>query len=116
MPRKKSHATGTLTNEQDANRTIKASQETGPMTDDTQAREGANISRVDMPRPKPTRSVGCWNVWNLYPAGKLNMRRSVEKEMREFGWTLSQVQRWASNRQHFSSLVTALCATEHEED
>ena len=52
------------------------------------------------------------------PAGKrkigrpmLTWRRSVEKEMREVGWTWSQVQRWATDRQHFSSLVTALCAT-----
>ena len=42
---------------------------------------------------------------------KLTWRRSVEKEMREVGWTWSQVQRWATDRQHFSSLVTALCAT-----
>ena len=41
---------------------------------------------------------------------KLTWRRSVEKEMREVGWTWSQVQRWATDRQHFSSLVTALCA------
>ena len=27
-----------------------------------------------------------------------------------------QVQHWASDRQYFSSLVSALCATEHEED
>ena len=85
MPRKKSHATGTLTHEQDANNTIKASQETGPMTDDTQARKGANISRVDMLRPNPTRSVGCWNVRNLYPAGKLNMEK-ISGERNERVW------------------------------
>ena len=42
---------------------------------------------------------------------KWNPLLSVEKEMREVGWTWSQVQRWATDRQHFSSLVTALCAT-----
>ena len=42
---------------------------------------------------------------------KLTWSRSVEKEMREVGWTWSQVQRWAPDRKHFSSLVTALCAT-----
>jgi len=47
---------------------------------------------------------------------KLTWRRSVENEMREVGWTWSQVQHWASDRQHFYSLVSALCATKHCED
>ena len=47
---------------------------------------------------------------------KLTWRRSVEKEMKEVGWSWNQVQHWASDRQYFSSLVSALCATEHEED
>ena len=41
--KKNPHATETLTNEQDAGRRVKASQETGPMTDDSQTRKGANI-------------------------------------------------------------------------
>ena len=32
---------------------------------------------------------------------KLTWKRSVEKEMREAGWTWNQVQVWASVRQHF---------------
>ena len=47
---------------------------------------------------------------------KLTWRRSVEKEMKAVGWSWNQVQHWASDRQYFSSLVSALCATEHEED
>ena len=54
-------------------------------------------------------------MWGGRP--KLTWRRSsVEKEMREIGWTWSQVQRWASDRQHFSSLMSALRATAHNED
>ena len=40
LPSKKLHATETLTDEQDAGWRIKASQETGPMTDDSQTRKG----------------------------------------------------------------------------
>ena len=47
---------------------------------------------------------------------KLTWRRSVEKEMKEVGCTWKYVQHWASDRQHFSSFVTALCATDHEVD
>ena len=70
------------------------------------------------------RGIGLDNFGGIFmkmrwtPAGKrkigrpkLTWRRSVEKEMREVGWTWSQVQRWATDRQHFSSLVTAICAT-----
>ena len=65
--------------------------------------DGAAIPRVAMRwTPAGKRKIG---------RPKLTWRRSVEKEMREVGWTWSQVQRWATDRQHFSSLVTALCAT-----
>ena len=47
---------------------------------------------------------------------ELTWKRSVEKEMREAGWTWNQVQVWASVRQHFKSLVTVVCATQHLED
>ena len=73
--------TETGTNEQNAGRRIKASQETGPMTDDSQSRKDANISKVDMLRPKTTRRVGCWNVRTLYQTGKL---AQVIKEMQSY--------------------------------
>lgn len=82
LPRKKTfHATETWTIEQDAGRRIKANQETGPMTDNSQTRKGANIPRVDMLQPKTTRRVGCWNVRTLYQTGKL---AQVAKEMKSY--------------------------------
>ena len=51
------------------------------MTDDSQSRKDANISKVDMLRPKTTRRVGCWNVRTLYQTGKL---AQVIKEMQSY--------------------------------
>ena len=107
LPRKKLHATETLTNEQDAGRRIKTSQETGPMTDDSQTRKGANISRVDMLRTKTTRRVGCWNLRTLYQTGKL---AQVIKEMQSYKieilgvsetrWTGSESRQLLSGHHH----------------
>ena len=47
---------------------------------------------------------------------KQTWRRSVEKEMKELGWTWGQVQHWAEDRPHWRSLVKTLCAIQHEED
>ena len=47
---------------------------------------------------------------------KETWRRSVEKEMKQLGWSWGQVQHWATDRQHWRSLVKTLCATKHEED
>ena len=43
---------------------------------------------------------------------------TISRERNERGWLDLEtlVHYWASDRQHFSSLVTALCATEYEED
>ena len=57
------------------------------------------------------------------PAGKRNRgrpketwRRSVEKEMKERGWTWGRIQNMAADRQRWRSSVKALCASQHEED
>ena len=96
LSRKRFHATETLTNEQDAGRRIKANQETGPITDDSQTRKDANILRVDMLQPKTTRRVGCWNVRTLHQTGKL---AQVIKEMQSYKIELLSVSetRWTGS-------------------
>jgi hypothetical protein len=47
---------------------------------------------------------------------KETWRRSVEKEMKDLGWSWGQIQHWSQDRQHWRSLVVALCAKQHEED
>ena len=42
---------------------------------------------------------------------KETWRRSVEKEMKEIGWTWGQINQMASDRQRWRSSVKALCAT-----
>ena len=44
--------------------------------------------------------------FNMREFGSDIYSEHVEKEVRDVGSTWSQVQRWASDRQHFSSLVT----------
>ena len=43
-------------------------------------------------------------------------RRSTDKEMKEKQWTWGQIQLWSQDRQAWRALVTALCASQHEED
>ncbi|XP_062611961.1 uncharacterized protein LOC134273759 [Saccostrea cucullata] len=47
---------------------------------------------------------------------KETWRRSVEKEMGKNRWTWGQIQKWTQDRPAWKSLVTALCAIQHEED
>ena len=47
---------------------------------------------------------------------KETWRRSVEREMKALGWSWGQVTKLATDRQHWRSLVSALCVIPHEED
>ena len=47
---------------------------------------------------------------------KETWRRSVEREMKALGWSWGQVMKLATDRQHWRSLVSALCVIPHEED
>ena len=47
---------------------------------------------------------------------KETWRRSVEKEMKDNGWSWGQIQHQAEDRHNWRSLVAALCASKHEED
>ena len=47
---------------------------------------------------------------------KETWRRSVEREMKALGWSWCQVTKLATDRQHWRSLVSALCVIPHEED
>jgi hypothetical protein len=62
--------------------------------------------------------------WNhpIYPKyrkrgrPKETWRRSVEKEMNDFGWTWGQILRLAADRLSWRSSVKALFAPKYEED
>ena len=43
-------------------------------------------------------------------------RRTIEREMKENGWTWGQLQKQAGDRTRWRALVAALYANEHEED
>ena len=43
-------------------------------------------------------------------------RRSVERELKEKGWSCGQVVKLAKDRQHWRYLAMALCAETHDED
>ena len=57
------------------------------------------------------------------PTGKRNRgrpketwRRTIEKEMKEYGWTWGQINTMAADRQKWRASVKALCTTQYEED
>ena len=45
-----------------------------------------------------------------------SQRRSVEREIKEKGWSWGQVVKLAEDKQHWYSIVMALCAEMHDED
>lgn len=72
LPLRKTPATETGTIEHNDGRRMKATKETGSMTDVSETQPGADIQRADILRPKPTRRMGCWNVLTLYQTGPGN--------------------------------------------
>ena len=87
---------------------------TAPLTVEIKKRRWRWLGHINRMTPNAIPRVAMrWTPVEKRKRGrpKTTWRQSMEKEMTEAGWTWSQIQRWSSDRQHWNSLVTALCAT-----